>query len=162
VCFRGAHLSRARRDRRASGPGCRGAGGVLARLPEVVERINQVAEEHGLRVANILHAGDGNLHPNLCFDARDPDTLERVRRLGAEILRICVEAGGVLSGEHGIGVEKRDYMPLLYAEEDLEAMRWLHEAFDPEDRCNPGKLIPAPRACMESNPRHRGYDLVRL
>jgi glycolate oxidase subunit GlcD len=132
------------------------------RLPEVVERINQVAEEHGLRVANILHAGDGNLHPNLCFDARDPDTLERVRRLGAEILRICVEAGGVLSGEHGIGVEKRDYMPLLYAEEDLEAMRWLHEAFDPEDRCNPGKLIPAPRACMESNPRHRGYDLVRL
>jgi glycolate oxidase subunit GlcD len=132
------------------------------RLPEVVDRINQVAEEHGLRVANILHAGDGNLHPNLSFDARDREQLERVRKLGDAILRICVEAGGVLSGEHGIGIEKREAMRLLFAEEDLEPMRWVHEAFDPEDLCNPGKAIPTPRSCTESNPSHRGYDRVRF
>jgi glycolate oxidase subunit GlcD len=132
------------------------------RLPDVVARINAAAEGRGIRLANILHAGDGNLHPNITFDKRDPEELERVREFGAEILRICVDAGGVLSGEHGIGVEKRDYMPLLFSEEDLEPMRWLHAAFDPDDRCNPGKLIPQPRACTESNPRHRGYDLVRF
>ncbi len=130
------------------------------RLPEVVERINRIADEHGLRLANILHAGDGNLHPNLSFDARDPRQMEGVRRLGAEILRICVEAGGVLSGEHGIGLEKRDAMSLLFEESDLEPMRWVHDAFDPDDLCNPGKVIPTPRACTESNPRHRGYDQV--
>jgi len=130
------------------------------RLPEVVAAINAAAEERGILLANILHAGDGNLHPNISFDRRTPDQLERVRELGAEILRICVEAGGVLSGEHGIGVEKRDYMHLLFSEADLEPMRWLHESFDPHDRCNPGKVIPAPRACTESNPKHRGYAKV--
>jgi glycolate oxidase subunit GlcD len=130
------------------------------RLPEVVAAINRAAEARGLRVANILHAGDGNLHPNLCYDRRDAAELERVRELGGEILRICVAAGGVLSGEHGIGLEKRDYMHLVFSESDLEPMRWLHEVFDPDDRCNPGKLIPAPRACTESNPRHRGASKV--
>ncbi len=130
------------------------------RLPWVVDRINRAAAERGIRIANILHAGDGNLHPNIPFDRRDPDQMSQVRELGAEILRICVDAGGVLSGEHGIGIEKRDYMRLLFAEPDLEPMRWVHEVFDPEDRCNPGKVIPAPRACTESNPRHRGYDKV--
>jgi len=132
------------------------------RLPEVVALINRAAEERGLRVANILHAGDGNLHPNLCYDRRDAGELARVRELGAEILRICVEAGGVLSGEHGIGLEKRDYMHLVFGEADLEPMRWLHQVFDPQDRCNPGKLIPAPRACTESNPRHRGTSKVEF
>jgi glycolate oxidase subunit GlcD len=131
------------------------------RLPEVVERINRVAEHYGLRVANILHAGDGNLHPNLCFDRRDPEMLDRVRRLGQEILKICVDADGVLSGEHGIGVEKRDSMHLLFAEEDLDPMRWVHDVFDPQDRCNPGKVIPSPRACAESSPRNRGNPVVR-
>jgi FAD/FMN-containing dehydrogenase len=130
------------------------------RLPEVVARINAAAERRGVRLANIMHAGDGNLHPNISFDRRDAEELTRVREIGAEILRICVEAGGVLSGEHGIGIEKRDYMHLLFSEEDLAPMRWVHDAFDPADRCNPGKLIPAPRACTESNPRHRGYDVV--
>ena len=132
------------------------------RLPEVVDRITRVAEGYGLRVANVFHAGDGNLHPNLSFDQRDPEMLSRVRRLGEEILRICIEAGGVLSGEHGIGLEKRDYMRLLFGEEDLEPMRWVHDTFDPEDRCNPGKAIPSPRACTESNPRHRGAAVVRF
>jgi glycolate oxidase subunit GlcD len=130
------------------------------RLPAVVEAINQAAEARGLRVANILHAGDGNLHPNLCYDRRDAAQLARVRELGAEILRICVAAGGVLSGEHGIGLEKRDYMHLVFGEADLEPMRWLHDVFDPLDRCNPGKVMPAPRACTESNPRHRGAAKV--
>ena len=132
------------------------------RLPEVVEAITRAAEARGLRIANVFHAGDGNLHPNLSFDRRDPDELERVREMGSEILRICVEAGGVLSGEHGIGLEKRDYMRMVFSEADLDAMRWVHDAFDPDDACNPGKVIPQPRACTESNPRHRGYDQVEF
>ena len=132
------------------------------RLPDVVARINAAAEARGVRLANILHAGDGNLHPNITFDKRDPVALERVRALGEEILEICVAAGGVLSGEHGIGVEKRDYMTLLFNEEDLEPMRWVHDVFDPRDDCNPGKVIPHPRACTETNPKHRGYDVVRF
>ena len=130
------------------------------RLAEVVERINREAEQHGVRLANVLHAGDGNLHPNISFDRRDPEQMERVRQVGESILRICIEAGGVLSGEHGIGLEKRDYMLLLFEERDLDPMRWVHEVFDPDDRCNPGKVIPTPRACTESNPRHRGYSQV--
>ena len=131
-----------------------------SRLPDVVDAINRAAEARGVRIANILHAGDGNLHPNLSFDRRDPEQLRTIRELGGEILRICIDAGGVLSGEHGIGLEKRDYMCLMFSEADLEPMRWVHDAFDPGDRCNPGKQIPAPRACAESNPRHRGYAHV--
>ena len=130
------------------------------KLPDVVDAINLAAETRGIRIANILHAGDGNLHPNITFDRRDPEQLRTIREVGAEILRICVEAGGVLSGEHGIGLEKREYMCLLFSESDLAPMHWLHDAFDPGDRCNPGKLVPAPRACAESNPRHRGYESV--
>jgi glycolate oxidase subunit GlcD len=130
------------------------------KLPEVVEAINRAALARGIRIANILHAGDGNLHPNITFDRRDPEQLRTIKEVGAEILRICVAAGGVLSGEHGIGLEKREHMCLLFSEADLEPMRWLHDAFDPDDRCNPGKQIPAPRACAESNPRHRGYAQV--
>jgi len=132
------------------------------RLPDVVARINAAAERHGVRLANILHAGDGNLHPNISFDRRDAGELERVRQIGAEILEICIAAGGVLSGEHGIGLEKRDYMGLLFSEADLAPMRWLHDAFDPDDLCNPGKMIPQPRACTESNPRHREYAAVEF
>jgi glycolate oxidase subunit GlcD len=132
------------------------------RLPDVVAQINAAAQRYGVRIANILHAGDGNLHPNISFDRRDAEELERVRRIGAEILEICIAAGGVLSGEHGIGLEKRDYMHLLFSEVDLEPMRWLHDAFDPDDRCNPGKMIPQPRACTESNPRHREYHTVEF
>ncbi len=132
------------------------------RLAEVVEAITRAAEARGLRIANVFHDGNGNLHPNLSFDRRDPDELERVREMGSEILRICVEAGGVLSGEHGIGLEKRDYMRMVFSEADLDAMRWVHDAFDPDDACNPGKVIPQPRACTESNPRHRGYDQVEF
>lgn len=132
------------------------------RLAEVVDAINRAAAAHGIQISNILHAGDGNLHPNITFDRRDHDELERVRRVGREILEICVAAGGVLSGEHGIGLEKRDHMDLLFTEADLVPMHWVHDTFDPRDLCNPGKAIPEPRACTESNPRHRGYGSVEF
>jgi FAD/FMN-containing dehydrogenase len=119
-----------------------------------------IGDRHGLRLANVFHAGDGNLHPNICFDRRDPDELARVLKAGEEILRLCVEAGGVITGEHGIGREKRDYMGLLFGEDDLDAMRRLRAAFDPDGVCNPGKVLPTPRFCTESDPKARGYERV--
>jgi glycolate oxidase len=110
----------------------------------------------------VFHAGDGNLHPNISFDRRSPGELERVLAAGEEILRTCVEAGGVISGEHGIGTEKRDFMPLLFGPDDLDAMARLREAFDPARRSNPGKVLPTPRFCVEANPKARGYDRVPL
>jgi len=131
-----------------------------AKLPEVLERICAICDEQGLKLANVFHAGDGNLHPNICFDRRDADELARVQAAGAEILRICVEAGGVITGEHGVGSEKQDFMGLLFGEADLEAMRHLRGAFDPEQVCNPGKIFPTTRFCAEANPKARGYDRV--
>jgi glycolate oxidase subunit GlcD len=130
------------------------------RLPEVIERVCEICDRHRLSLANVFHAGDGNLHPNISFDRRDPDELARVLAAGAEILALCVAAGGVITGEHGIGTEKRDFMGLLFDEHDLDAMRRLRAAFDPDGACNPGKLLPTPRFCAESNPRARGYDAV--
>ena len=130
------------------------------KLPEVLERILGIGERYGLRLSNVFHAGDGNLHPNISFDRRDPDELRRVLAAGEEILRVCVDAGGVISGEHGIGTEKRDFMGLLFSPADLDAMRRLREAFDPDHACNPGKIFPTTRFCVESNPKARGYDRV--
>jgi glycolate oxidase subunit GlcD len=130
------------------------------RLPDVLERILGIGERYGLRLSNVFHAGDGNLHPNISFDRRDSDELRRVLAAGEEILRVCVEAGGVISGEHGIGTEKRDFMGLLFSPADLDAMRRLRDAFDPEHVCNPGKIFPTTRFCVESNPKARGYDRV--
>jgi glycolate oxidase subunit GlcD len=133
-----------------------------ARLPEVLEKVCRICDRRGLKLSNVFHAGDGNLHPNISFDRRDADELQRVLEAGAEILRVCVEAGGVISGEHGIGTEKRDFMGLLFREEDLAAMVRLREAFDPDRLCNPGKIFPTTRFCMEANPKARGYDRVPL
>jgi glycolate oxidase subunit GlcD len=132
------------------------------KLPEILERICEIGDRYGLRLSNVFHAGDGNLHPNISFDRRDPDELSRVIRAGEEILRVCVEAGGVISGEHGIGTEKREYMGLLFDEDDLDAMRRLRAVFDPHLVCNPGKIFPTTRFCMEANPKARGYDRVPL
>jgi glycolate oxidase subunit GlcD len=133
-----------------------------ARLPEVLARVCEICDRRGLRLSNVFHAGDGNLHPNISFDRRDPDELARVLAAGREILETCVAAGGVISGEHGIGAEKRDFMGLVFADDDLEAMRRLRGAFDPELACNPGKVLPTPRFCAEANPKARGYDRVPL
>jgi glycolate oxidase subunit GlcD len=132
------------------------------KLPEILARICEICDRHRLRLSNVFHAGDGNLHPNISFDRRDPDELRRVVAAGEEILRTCVEAGGVISGEHGIGTEKREYMPLLFGEADLAAMARLRRAFDPERRSNPGKIFPTTRFCVESDPKARGYDRVPL
>jgi len=130
------------------------------KLPEVIQRITQAAEARGLRIANVFHGGDGNLHPNLSFDRRDPEQMQSVREMGSEILRICIEAGGVLSGEHGIGVEKRDYMRLMFGEQDLEPMRWVTQLFNPEGICNPGKLLPDPASGVERDAQLQGHDGV--
>ncbi len=131
-------------------------------LPAILEKIGEICDRHRLKLANVFHAGDGNLHPNICFDRRDADELARVIRAGEEILEACVAVGGVISGEHGIGVEKRDYLHLVFGEADLEPMYRLREAFNPDGVCNPGKIIPTTRFCVESNPKARGYDAVPI
>jgi glycolate oxidase len=116
-------------------------------LPEVLRKVYEITDRHGLLVLNVFHAGDGNLHPLLVFDKREPGVMERVHAAGEEIVRASVEAGGVLSGEHGIGLEKRDFMPLMFSPVDLEAQASLRRAFDPVGLANPFKVLPSPGAC---------------
>ncbi len=132
------------------------------KLPEVLAGVCEIGDRHGLTLSNVFHAGDGNLHPNISFDRRDPDEMARVLAAGAEILELCVAAGGVITGEHGVGTEKQDFMGLLFGEDDLDAMKRLRAAFDPERVCNPGKIFPTTRFCAESNPKARGYDRVEF
>jgi glycolate oxidase len=113
------------------------------RLPEALRRVAEIAQRHGLRVASVFHAGDGNLHPLLLFDSRNEEDKRRVKAAGMEILRVCVELGGTVSGEHGIGLEKLDAMRFVFGEDDLRAHRYVKQAFDPEGLCNPQKAIPA-------------------
>lgn len=113
-----------------------------SRLPEVLPQVYAIAASHGLGVANVVHAGDGNLHPILLFDERDEEQLQAALTAAREILRVCVSVGGTLSGEHGVGLEKVDLMPLVFSEADLEAMRRVKVLFDPKGRCNPGKILP--------------------
>jgi glycolate oxidase subunit GlcD len=129
-------------------------------LPRVLAEICAIGDRYGLTLSNVFHAGDGNLHPNISFDRRDPDELRRVLAAGQEILELCVNAGGVITGEHGIGTEKREFMGLVFGDADLDAMRRLRGAFDPDQVCNPGKVFPTTRFCAESNPKARGYDRV--
>ena len=117
------------------------------RLPEVLKAIYDITLRHDLLVLNVFHAGDGNLHPLLVYDGREPGVLERVHAAGEEIVRVSVEAGGVLSGEHGIGLEKRDLMPLMFSAVDLAAQEALRAAFDPDGVSNPGKVLPSPARC---------------
>jgi glycolate oxidase len=131
--------------------------GVVPRsaLPAVLAAIEQLSRRHDLPVANVFHAGDGNLHPLILYDASQPDVHARVQDLGADILRLCIEAGGSITGEHGVGADKRCYMDWMFAPEDLETMKLVREAFDPAGRANPGKLFPTPRSCGESARRAR-------
>jgi glycolate oxidase subunit GlcD len=131
-----------------------------AKLPEVLAEVCAIGDRHGLTLSNVFHAGDGNLHPNISFDRRDPDQLERVMKAGAEILELCVNAGGVITGEHGVGTEKKEFIHLVFGEADLDAMRRVRDAFNPEGVCNPEKLFPTTRFCVESDPKARGYDRV--
>jgi glycolate oxidase len=113
-----------------------------SRLPDVLARIERMSAECGLQVANIFHAGDGNLHPLIMFDANDPTSFAKAERMGADILRLCVEAGGCLSGEHGVGIEKRDLMPAQFNDAELEQQRRIKSAFDPDWLLNPHKVFP--------------------
>jgi glycolate oxidase subunit GlcD len=113
-----------------------------SRLPEVLAGIEAIGKRYDLTVANVFHAGDGNLHPNLLFDRRDADELARVEQASAEIMSLCIAAGGTITGEHGVGVDKRKYMPLLHPPAVLRAMAGVRGVFDPRGRCNPGKVLP--------------------
>ena len=115
-----------------------------SRLTEVLARIAEVAESYDIQVANVFHAGDGNLHPNIVFDRRDPDETRRVEDASREIMKICVEAGGTITGEHGVGADKRKYMPLVFSPQELDVLRGVKGVFDPEGLSNPGKVVPEP------------------
>jgi glycolate oxidase len=120
-----------------------------SRLPEALRNTVEIAGRHGLRVAHVCHAGDGNIHPLLLFDPRDPDEVERTQRAGEEILRMCVDLGGVLTGEHGVGQEKQSCMPWLFDEHDLDQMQRVRSALNPTDLCNPSKVFPTGAKCGE-------------
>jgi glycolate oxidase len=124
------------------------------RLPEVLKRMGELSKQYGLRVANVFHAGDGNLHPLILYDANKPGELENAESFGADILKLCVEVGGVLTGEHGVGVEKRDLMPEMFSEIDLQQQQRLKCAFDPDLLLNPGKVFPTLHRCAELGRMH--------
>ena len=119
------------------------------RLVETIRKVDEIAEQHGLLMMQVFHAGDGNLHPLMSFDASEPGMLERVEAAGKDLIEFCVAVGGSLSGEHGIGLEKRDFMPLVFNEADLDAQARIREAFDPEGLFNPGKVIPEGSRCFD-------------
>jgi glycolate oxidase len=125
-----------------------------AKLPLVLHRMKELSAQYGLRVANVFHAGDGNLHPLILYDANKPGELERAENFGADILRLCVEVGGVLTGEHGVGVEKRDLMPAMFSETDLNQQQRLKCAFDEKSLLNPGKVFPTLHRCAELGRMH--------
>ena len=123
-------------------------------LPRVLAGMRELSDKYGLRVANVFHAGDGNLHPLILYDANRPGELEAAEEFGADILRLCVEVGGVLTGEHGVGVEKRDLMPVMFTEADLDQQMRVKCAFDPNHLLNPGKVFPQLRRCVELGRMH--------
>lgn len=132
--------------------------GVIPRtqLPYVLQEIENLSQQYGYRIANVFHAGDGNLHPLVLYDNSVPGALEQVEELGGKILKLCVKVGGSISGEHGIGADKKCYMPAMFSEADLETMQYVREAFNPKGLANPGKIFPTPRTCGEAaiqNPR---------
>jgi glycolate oxidase len=131
-------------------------------LPTVLARMRELSEQYGLAVANVFHAGDGNLHPLIMYDANKPDELERTEAFGADILRLCVEVGGVLTGEHGVGVEKRDLMDAMFNDTDLAQQQRLKCAFDPGGLLNPGKVFPQLHRCAELGRVHVHRGQVRF
>ena len=121
-----------------------------SRLPEVMRAAYDIANRYQLRIANVFHAGDGNLHPLICFDSRFPDEVKRVKEAGRELMEICVSVGGTITGEHGVGLDKRELLPLVFSEADMNAMLCVRRAFDPLGLCNPGKVIPMLKGCGEA------------
>jgi glycolate oxidase len=127
--------------------------GVVPRtkLPHILREIARIGEKYNLRICNVFHAGDGNIHPIVLFDERDADQVKRVLSASREILEECIRVGGSVTGEHGIGVEKIDLMPKLFSPEDLAMMVRLRQAFNPQGRCSPRKMLPTAGACIEQS-----------
>jgi len=132
------------------------------RLPEVLKKIAEASDKYGLGVANVFHAGDGNLHPLILYDANVAGELESAEAFGAEILKLCVEVGGVLTGEHGVGVEKRDLMETMFSEEDLKQQQRVKCAFDSKQLLNPGKVFPKLHRCAELGRVHINNGELRF
>jgi glycolate dehydrogenase FAD-linked subunit len=131
------------------------------RLPEVLRRIRELEARSGLRIGNVFHAGDGNLHPLICYDESIPGQAEHAERVASEILEYCIDAGGSLTGEHGIGMDKKKYMPAMFSADDLDTMQRVRCAFDPSGLCNPGKVFPTPRLCGEVPGPYRAHPVER-
>jgi len=131
--------------------------GVIPRskLPEALARIQEIGKKYGFHVGNIFHAGDRNLHPIVLYDPRDPQQFKNAITAAQEIIRYCVELGGALTGEHGVGMEKNELMPLLFSDADFELMRRLHDAFNPHSSLNPGKVFPLSKGCGEIRIRNK-------
>lgn len=130
----------------------------------MLQDIEALSKKFGYAIANVFHAGDGNLHPLILYDESVPGAFEKVEELGGEILKLCVRAGGSISGEHGIGADKRCYMPDMFSATDLDTMQWVRAAFNPKELANPGKVFPTPRTCGEAAHAHHhgtieGIDL---
>jgi len=125
--------------------------GVVPRtmIAPTLHFIGQVSRKYGLTISNIFHAGDGNMHPIILFDSRKPGDLDKARACGDEILTFCIDAGGSITGEHGVGMEKNELMAKLFTPETLDAIRSLKQLFDPHNRLNPGKVLPTGRGCLE-------------
>ncbi|PSB55238.1 FAD-binding oxidoreductase, partial [Chroococcidiopsis cubana CCALA 043] len=119
-------------------------------LPYVLQEIENLSQQYGYQIANVFHAGDGNLHPLILYDNSVPGALHQVEELGGEILKLCVKVGGSISGEHGIGADKKCFMPEMFSEADLETMQYVREAINPKGLANPGKIFPTPRTCGEA------------
>jgi glycolate oxidase len=137
--------------------------GVVPRtkLPEVLRRIRELEARSGLRIGNVFHAGDGNLHPLICYDESVPGQAQHAEAVASEILRYCIEAGGAITGEHGVGADKKAHMPKMFSADDLEMMQRVRCAFDPAGLCNPGKVFPTPRLCGEVPGPYRQHPLER-
>jgi glycolate oxidase len=137
--------------------------GVVPRtkLPEVLRRIRELEARSGLRIGNVFHAGDGNLHPLICYDEAVPGQAEHAERVAGEILTYCIEAGGAITGEHGVGMDKRVYMSRMFGADDLDTMQLVRCAFDPGGSCNPGKVFPTPRLCGEVPGPYRPHPVER-
>jgi glycolate oxidase len=136
--------------------------GVIPRtkLPQTLRRIQQIGSKYGFDIGNIFHAGDGNLHPIVLYDLRDKSQFERAMQASAEIIRYCVEVGGALTGEHGVGMEKSELMPLLFSDADFDLMRRVHDAFNPDSSLNPGKIFPLSKGCGEIRARSRSEQVA--
>ncbi|MFP6641846.1 MAG: FAD-linked oxidase C-terminal domain-containing protein, partial [Myxococcota bacterium] len=119
------------------------------RLVDTLQKIGEIAHKYQITLTNVFHAGDGNLHPNIAYDGRNEEETQRVVAAGMEILRVCVDAGGSITGEHGIGSEKLDHVELMFEPEDLDVMERVRRVFNPRGLCNPGKVLPVRRSCAE-------------